>query len=209
MPIHLGPGNRRAFLQSMGAGLAAAAVPVLGAASDGDLVYLLNDTHIGEKHPPNSAVPSNFREVVDELVGLKRSPAAVLINGDLALKDGQPGDYRHFARLISPLRKAGVSLHLTLGNHDHRETFYQVLAEEQRDDPPLEGRQFLSARFADEDDGDAGAGRSRAVAMAHHRAGCSPGSAGDHCDASQSTVGRGSESFPGRLDRFAGIVGRA
>lgn len=146
MPIHLGPGNRRAFLQSMGAGLAAAAVPVLGAASDGDLVYLLNDTHIGEKHPPNSAVPSNFREVVDELVGLKRSPAAVLINGDLALKDGQPGDYRHFARLISPLRKAGVSLHLTLGNHDHRETFYQVLAEEQRDDPPLEGRHVSVVR---------------------------------------------------------------
>lgn len=141
MPIHLGPGSRRAFLQTIGTGVAAfSAAPTIAAGADAGLVYLLNDTHIGEKHPPTSPVPSNFREVVGELVGLKRQPAAVLINGDLALKDGQPGDYRHFAKLIRPLRDAKINLHLTLGNHDHRDTFYQVLAEERRTDPPVAAR---------------------------------------------------------------------
>jgi hypothetical protein len=32
----------------------------------------------------------------------------VIINGDLALKDGKRGDYEHFAKLIAPLRDAGV-----------------------------------------------------------------------------------------------------
>ncbi len=147
MPIHLGPGNRRAFLQTLGTGVAAfAAAPATGAALDDELVYLLNDTHIGGKHPPASPIPSNLREVVDELTGLKRPPAAVLINGDLALKDGQADDYRHFARLIQPLRKARLNLHLTLGNHDHRETFYQVLAEERRDDPPVAARHISVVR---------------------------------------------------------------
>lgn len=147
MPIHLGPGNRRAFLKSVGVGAAAlASVPSQADEVDANLVYLLNDTHIGEKHPPASPVPRHFREVVGEIVGLKRSPAAVLINGDLALKDGQPGDYRHFAKLIRPLRKARVNLHLTLGNHDHRQTFYEVLAEEQRSDPPVAAKHVSVVR---------------------------------------------------------------
>jgi 3',5'-cyclic-AMP phosphodiesterase len=140
MPIHLSPGNRRAFLQTLGTGAAAFAAPAMAATLDENLVYLLNDTHIGEKHPTNSAVPSNFREVVNQLIGLKRQPAAVLINGDLALKDGQPGDYRHFAKLIQPLRTARLNLHLTLGNHDHRDTFYQVLSKERRAEPPVVAR---------------------------------------------------------------------
>jgi len=147
MPIHLGTGDRRAFLQSVAAGaVAITALPAPGAEVDDDLVYLLNDTHIGEKHPPASPVPSHFREVVNEVVGLKRPPAAVLINGDLALKDGQPGDYRHFAKLIRPLREARVNLHLTLGNHDHRKTFYDVLTEEKPDDSPVAARHVSVVR---------------------------------------------------------------
>ena len=107
MPIHLPAPNRRQFLFTVGAGLVACATESFGNEVDGDLVYLLNDTHIGEKHAPDSPVPSHLRQVVEELVGLKQKPACVLINGDLALTDGQPGDYRHFATLIAPLREAG------------------------------------------------------------------------------------------------------
>ncbi len=141
MPIHLTRQSRREFLSTLGAGLATfSARPAFGTDLDDDLVYLLNDTHIGEKHPPNSPVPSHFREVIDELIALKRQPAAVLINGDLALKDGQPGDYRHFARLVKPLRTAKLNVHLTLGNHDNREVFYGILKEEKPDKPIVESR---------------------------------------------------------------------
>ncbi len=150
MPIHLPSRNRRQFLFTVGAGLVTCSSKALGSENGGDLVYLLNDTHIGEKHPPDSPMPTHLRQVVDKLVGLARKPQCVLINGDLALKDGQPGDYRHFAKLLAPLRKAGIDVHLTLGNHDNRETFYNVLREERREAPPVESRHIsvVKTRFA-------------------------------------------------------------
>ena len=154
MPIHLPAQSRRQFLSTLGtaagAAVVASATKTLASNVEDDLVYLLNDTHIGEKHPSDSPVPSHLRQVVDELAARQRKPACVLINGDLALKDGQPGDYRHFARLIQPLREANVDLHLTLGNHDHRETFYDVLLEERRDAPVVQSRHIsiVETRFA-------------------------------------------------------------
>jgi len=143
MPIHLTAPDRRQFLFTAGASLITCSSGALGAGVaevEDDLVYLLNDTHIGEKHPPDSPVPSHLRLVVDELIPRKPKPACVLINGDLALKDGQPGDYRHFARLIAPLREAKIDVHLTLGNHDNREAFYDVMKEERPADPPVASR---------------------------------------------------------------------
>lgn len=141
MPIHLTNPNRRQFLATVGTVVLGASVPACGAEStDPDIVYLLNDTHIGEKHPPASPVPTHLRQAVNELVQSEKRPAAVLINGDLALKDGQPGDYRHFAKLIEPLRAARIDTHLTLGNHDHRGVFYDVLTAEQPAAPVVASR---------------------------------------------------------------------
>lgn len=136
MPMHIAGQSRREFLATTAAG-----VFVVGSASekstevDGRIVYLLNDTHIGEKQPPDSPVPSHLRMVVSEILRRKQRPVAVIINGDLALRDGQPGDYEHFSRLIAPLAEGGVDVHLTLGNHDNREAFYGVLSERR---PPRE-----------------------------------------------------------------------
>ena len=143
MPFCLPGANRRQFLQLAAAeafSFSSLAASADAAEVEDDLVYLLNDTHIGEKHPPSSPVPSHLRWVVDELVQRRRRPATVLINGDLALKDGQPGDYRHFSQLISPLRNANIDTHLTLGNHDNRDAFYDVLQEERPDKPPVASR---------------------------------------------------------------------
>lgn len=104
---------------------------------DLDRVAILNDTHIGEHHPEDAPVPANLRQTVNWLVGLERLPAAVIINGDLALSDGQPGDYQRFIKLIAPLREAGIPVHLTLGNHDNREAFLQVMPPEPGDTPPV------------------------------------------------------------------------
>jgi len=141
MPVHLPAQNRRQFLFTLGAGFITCSTGAFASEKQSDdLVYLLNDTHIGEKHPTNSPVPSHLRQVVDELVNLKQKPACVLINGDLALKDGQPGDYRHFAKLIRPLREAKIDTHLTLGNHDERDVFYGVMQEEQPETPPVKSK---------------------------------------------------------------------
>ena len=150
MPIHLTHPSRRQFLVAVGAGLVASTTPALARDVDADLVYLLNDTHIGEKQPAHSPVPSHLRQVVEEVVNADRPPACVLINGDLALKDGQPGDYRHFEQLIRPLGEAGIDVHLTLGNHDNRETFYEVLRQQRPMSPPVKSRhlEIVETRLA-------------------------------------------------------------
>lgn len=150
MPIHLPAQNRRQFLFTLGAGIVTFPSDAFGREVESDLVYLLNDTHIGEKHRPDSPIPSHLRQVVNELVSLDRKPACVLINGDLALKDGQLGDYRHFAKLLAPLRAAKLDVHLTLGNHDNRAAFYEVMKEERPATPPVDSRHIsvIKTRFA-------------------------------------------------------------
>ncbi|MBL9146100.1 MAG: metallophosphoesterase [Verrucomicrobiaceae bacterium] len=140
MPVHLPAlSSRRHFLASLGA---ITITPSLSFAADVDenLIAILNDSHVGEKHPPDSPIPTNLRNTVAALLAMPKRPAAVVINGDLALKDGQRGDYQHFAKLIAPLREAGVPLHLTMGNHDAREVFYEVLSQDKPKHSAVESR---------------------------------------------------------------------
>jgi 3',5'-cyclic-AMP phosphodiesterase len=126
MPFHLldaGRPTRREFL----AGVAMAAVGATArAAEEGPWLALVSDTHIpaDPKAQALGQTPAeNLRVVVADILGQPRPPEAVLINGDLALKDGQPGDYATFLAALGPLRKAGIPLHLALGNHDDRAHF--------------------------------------------------------------------------------------
>lgn len=141
MPVHLPGQNRRQFMATVGAtAIVGSSHCAADQTTEDDLVYLLNDTHVGQQHPPSSPVPTHLRQVVTELVGRETKPACVLINGDLALKDGQPGDYRHFAELMAPLREANVDAHVTLGNHDNREAFYSVMKDQRPELPPVNSR---------------------------------------------------------------------
>jgi 3',5'-cyclic AMP phosphodiesterase CpdA len=56
-------------------------------------------------------------------------PAAAIITGDLASIEGEPGNYKLVKELFKPLREAGIPLHLVLGNHDHREHFFEAFPE--------------------------------------------------------------------------------
>ena len=125
MPLHLA--SRRQFITQLGAAVVLARSDAGASETDDNLVAILNDTHIGAQQAKDSAIPANLRTTVDWLLALPKRPAAVIINGDLALKDGRRGDYERFAPLIAPLREAGVPLHLTMGNHDDRAVFYDVL----------------------------------------------------------------------------------
>ncbi|HEY1049127.1 MAG TPA: metallophosphoesterase [Prosthecobacter sp.] len=141
MPVHLTTESRRAFIAQLGGAVVSTsalhALPAEADRVDPDRVAILNDTHIGAGHTSIAPVPTHLRETVAWLVALERRPAAVVINGDLALSNGRPGDYEHFARLIAPLREAGIPVHLSLGNHDDRDVFHEVLQSEKHPHPPV------------------------------------------------------------------------
>lgn len=109
--------------------MALSQLPAAGAEVDEGLIAILNDTHIGAQQAADAAIPANLRSTIEWLLALPKRPAAVIINGDLALKDGRRGDYERFAKLIAPLQAAGLPLHLTMGNHDDRAVFYDVMKE--------------------------------------------------------------------------------
>lgn len=138
MPIHLA--SRRQFITHLGAAVALAQVDAAAIDVDEELIAILNDTHVGAQQAADSPIPANLRTTVEWLLALPKRPAAVIINGDLALKDGRRGDYERLAGLIAPLREAGVPLHLTMGNHDDRAVFYDVLKSDKPAIPVVESR---------------------------------------------------------------------
>ncbi len=146
MPIHLT--SRRQFIAQLGAAAALSRVESIAAKVDESLIAILNDTHIGAQHPASASIPTNLRNTISWLLELPKRPAAVIINGDLALKDGKRGDYEHFAKLIAPLRDAGVPLHLTMGNHDDRVVFYDVLKSDKPESPAVESKHVGVVKLA-------------------------------------------------------------
>lgn len=126
------PTNRRRFLQT--AALISAAsgtsAQTLAASPEADEVVILNDTHIGEKQGADHIHPQHLQQAVKAILALPRKPAAIIVNGDLAMSLGTPGDYAAFQKLIAPLREAGHMVHLTLGNHDERDEFFRAFPDE-------------------------------------------------------------------------------
>jgi len=134
MPIHLPPISRREFLRrTLVAGAAFATLPTLAAVgrkTDADVFALLSDIHIaGDQTTVQRGVnmAEHLRTVGRELLAQRRNPAAVFITGDCALGDGQVVDYESLMQLLDPLRSAGMTVHLALGNHDQRENFRKII----------------------------------------------------------------------------------
>lgn len=130
MPIDILP--RRNFLRSITAGAAALALGnrTHAAKLENTWYALVSDTHIAAdlaSKVRGEVMAENLRAVVADILGQGAAPAGVVIDGDLALLDGQGGDYRTLVGLLEPIRAAGVPLHLGLGNHDDRAQFREVL----------------------------------------------------------------------------------
>jgi Icc protein len=138
MPLTLPQLSRREFLKRAAlAGTVAAFAPssyagLFGKSLDQHTFAFFSDTHIAA----DAAVLSREVNMADHLMACVRElaawpvkPAALIINGDLALKDGQPGDYATLGKLIEPAR-ALSPVHLLLGNHDQRENFWQAFPQD-------------------------------------------------------------------------------
>lgn len=135
MPIQLPPLTRRSFVRrALLAGAGLALTPQLQAAfmrrTDATSFALLADTHIAAtatKVTRNVNMTDHFVQVAREIVGLPQRAAGVFVVGDCALSSGEPEEYAQLTQLLQPLRADGLALHLALGNHDHRVSFWAAL----------------------------------------------------------------------------------
>ena len=142
MPVTLPQLSRREFLKrtALAATLTALAPSVqagmFGKSRDKHTFVFFSDTHIAAdpaqvylKGNINVNMTQHLAACVQELFAWPVKPAAVIVNGDLSYISGLPEDYEAFGRLIGPVR-AMAPLHLTLGNHDDREHFWQAFPED-------------------------------------------------------------------------------
>ena len=153
MPITLLPLTRRQFGKRAfavgGAALitsnASAALNSESAELDQNRVVLLADTHIsadpGRSYPgtkwPGSPVGDDEHESVNmaeslaetakRIIALEPRPVHLILNGDCAFSSGKVAEYKEFLRLVEPVRGAGVTVHVTIGNHDNRDNLWKTL----------------------------------------------------------------------------------
>ncbi|HEX4263192.1 MAG TPA: metallophosphoesterase [Verrucomicrobiae bacterium] len=150
MPIYLPPISRRGFLRRTVAATAALALgPNLFAEEkplDENFWALFSDPHIAADRSLvhlNVNMTGHLESVVREVTALPTRPVGVLVNGDCAYNSGEKSDYAAVADLLKPLRAAQMPVHLTLGNHDNREHFWDALKTEKAAHRPLADKQTM------------------------------------------------------------------
>ncbi len=136
MPVQLPQLSRREFVKrSLLAGAGAALLPsvahagLFGKSRDKHTFVFFSDCHVAGDTATisrNVNMAKHLTAAVNELLAWPVKPAFVFVNGDLALKNGQAGDYVTFGNLIQPVR-AVAPMYLSLGNHDDREHFWSAL----------------------------------------------------------------------------------
>ena len=153
MPIHLPPISRRRFLAravAAGAGLALGQNVYAGnKRTDPNFWALLSDTHLDANRAQLGSginMADHFTQVSRELLSLPTRPAGVFITGDCAHNSGEAGDYATLSQLLEPIRTDRMPVHLALGNHDHRERFWEALQQERSAKRPLADKQVAIVR---------------------------------------------------------------
>jgi hypothetical protein len=150
MPISLPPLSRRHFLAGSAALLAAGrSLAEEAPKADPHRFVLMADTHI-----PNAPdvmrettnMHDNLVSVAKSILALEERPSAALLLGDCAYLDGKADDYALLVKILEPLRKSGLPIHLLLGNHDHRERFWKALPEDEARDKDLDGKHVMSVK---------------------------------------------------------------
>ncbi len=128
MPFHLWPDRptRREFLGGLAVGGASVALMGADSPDTSPWIALVADTHIAAdplRMARGQTMAANLVAVVKDILAAPNKPKALVIDGDLALLDGQSGDYATLLATIEPIRKSGVPIHLAMGNHDERTRF--------------------------------------------------------------------------------------
>lgn len=155
MPIHLPPISRRRFLlRSLAAGAALGIPPSLMAATrrpDEHAWALLSDIHLAANRgllARGINMTEHFTTVSGDVLAQPKRPAGVIITGDCAYNSGESADYAVLTDLLQPLRAEQLPIHLALGNHDHRDRFWEALGDGKGVSRPLQDRQVGLIRTA-------------------------------------------------------------
>ncbi len=137
MPIHLAPLSRRAFLsRALAAGAGLALAPELLAdlkRVDPNTWAFFSDIHLAADRAQKArgiSMLEHFNTAREQLLGLPRRPAGLIISGDCAYNSGQPGDYAVLSEALFSIRANETPIHIALGNHDNRANFWGALAAE-------------------------------------------------------------------------------
>jgi 3',5'-cyclic-AMP phosphodiesterase len=127
MPIQLKTISRRRFLAgSLAAGAGMLSARWLAAAEtsqvDPNYFVLMADTHLLPRleDQKRDVKPAEvFSQAVKDILALPTRPTGLIIAGDCGHEN--PKGYAILKDLCTPLRKAGLSIHLAMGNHDRRD----------------------------------------------------------------------------------------
>jgi 3',5'-cyclic AMP phosphodiesterase CpdA len=143
------PIGRRAFLKSTAmasAGIALFSKRASGAdENEAEPLHLalLSDTHLpaDPKNEYRGFRPyDNLTGIIPEVVATK--PEAVIINGDAARLTGELADYRQLRDVLNPLAEI-TPIYIGLGNHDHRENFFNVIDERPGNSPSVKNKHVV------------------------------------------------------------------
>lgn len=148
MPIHLPPISRRRFIRATVAAAGGLTLhSKLQAAGPGPAEQswaLLSDPHLAADRSllcRGVNMTRHFEIVSHELIQLGTVPEGILMTGDCAYNTGEIADYSLLTELLKPLRLHGMPIHLTLGNHDNRQRFWDVFQKEKAAARPVADRQ--------------------------------------------------------------------
>ena len=140
MPAHLLPISRRQFLAASSASLASLGHARLSgeeSAVDPDSWALLSDTHLLSaasiqrhyaadkvaRERRATVVSKNFDLAAAQVNAMLEKPAGMILNGDCVHVGGED-EYNQLARKFALFRETPI--HVTMGNHDHRDDFFNA-----------------------------------------------------------------------------------
>ena len=105
---------------------------------------LISDPHIGPgeaaKDKRGFDPVEQLRRAVPDIIAT--SPRGVVVNGDIASREGLAEDYLELKTLIDPLSKV-APVYLGFGNHDHRGNYKKVFADASARDAGVRDHQVL------------------------------------------------------------------
>lgn len=155
MPFHIPAISRREFIvRTLAGGAGALALRDLRADEpevDHDFWALYSDTHIAgstAKVWRGEPMYDNSRRVNREMFGMPKRPCGLIHFGDCAFKEGLAEDYETFQSTIRAMAQSGIPVHLMVGNHDERETFWRSLSKETAGPRPIASRHIAIVEHA-------------------------------------------------------------
>ncbi len=147
--------RREMLAGSLGAGVASLLLQgrlwSADAPVDPNRFVLLADIHISEdsEKVARQIYPTQtFEQARGEYLGVDWRPAGVIVAGDCAFNSGETGDYQQLRKLAAPI---AMPIVLAMGNHDNRESFWEVFPDQQVVPAPVPGRhvRLIEAPHAD------------------------------------------------------------